>query len=82
MTSDKHPSQERPAPGLVSLASRARYRLLCSMLTTYAYGLAALAVAPALIPVRRPPMWISVGELGLALALLALAFLIAPRGQD
>ena len=81
MTSDKHPSQERPAPGLVSPASRARYRLLCSMLTTYAYGLVAVAMAPTLIPVRQPPTWVTLSELGLAMAFLAMTVFIAPKEQ-
>lgn len=81
MTSDRHPSRERPAPRLVSPASRARYRLLCSMLTTYGYGLVALAVAPAVIPVRQPPIAITLSEIGIALVFLGLAVFIAPKGS-
>jgi hypothetical protein len=78
---------EVPAPGRLgprqSVAiSRARHRLLCSTLTIYAYGLVALAVAPTLIAMPQPPVWITVGEIGLAMGLLALAFYIAPTGES
>jgi hypothetical protein len=81
MTSDKSPSRELPVPGRVSPASRARYRLLCSMLQTYAFGLLALAAAPTLFPVPQPPLWLTVGEIALAMAFLALIFFVAPKGQ-
>jgi hypothetical protein len=81
MTSDNGSSPVQLTPRPTTRASRARYRLLCSMLTTYGYGMVGLAVAPAVIPVRQPPIWISVGELGLAIVFLATAFFIAPRGS-
>jgi hypothetical protein len=82
MMSDKDPSTEPPGPPQPAPASRARYQLLCSMLTTYGYGLVGLAVAPAVIPVRQPPITITLSEIGLALAFLAAASFIAPRVLD
>jgi len=51
-------------------------------MTTYAFGLVAQAVAPYLIPMRQPPIWATLTEIGLALVLLAMAVFIAPKGQD
>jgi len=82
VTSNKAPSPEQPTPRQTALVSPARYRLLVSMLTIYAYGLVALAVAPTLFPVRHPPAWVTVSEIGLAMVFLALAFYIAPSGGD
>jgi hypothetical protein len=81
VTSDKPASPEQPAPRQTSAASRARYRLLHSLLTTYASGLVALAVAPTLFPVRQPTAWTTVSEFWLAIVFLVFAFFIAPRGQ-
>jgi hypothetical protein len=51
------------------------------MLTTYAFGLVALAATQTLWPVRHPPIWITFGEIGLVVVFLAMAFFIAPRGD-
>jgi hypothetical protein len=82
MSSDKNASPQRSGSHLTSPPSRARYRLLCSLLTTYAYGLVGLAVAPTLIPVQQPPVWVTIGELVTSMLLLALAWLIAPRAVE
>lgn len=77
----KNASPMQCAPGQTTPVSRARYRLLCSLLTTYTYGLVVLAMAPALFPVRHPPAWVTVSEIGVAMLFLAMAFFIAPRGE-
>lgn len=79
MTTNKAPSPDQPVPRPCAWMSQARYRLLCSVLTNYAFGLIALAVAPTLFPVRQPPIWATFSEIGLAIVLLSLAFLIVPR---
>lgn len=78
---DKNASPEQPAPCQTASGSRARYRLLCSLLTIYAYGLVALAVASTLFAVRHPPGWVTVSEIVLAMVFRALGFYIAPRGE-
>jgi len=82
MTSNKGDLPDQPLPRQSAPMSQARYRLLCSVLTNYAFGLIALVVAPTLIPVRQSPVWITFGEIGLAMIFLALALLIAPRGEE
>jgi len=82
MTFNQTPSPEQPVPRRTVPLSRARYRLLCSMLTGYAHLLVALAVAPTLFPVRQPPVWEAIGEIVTAMAFLAMAFFVAPCGDD
>ena len=81
MTPAEEMSPKSTAPRPITPASRARYRLLTSMLTTYSFGLVALSVAPMLFPVWQPPAGVTIGELMVAFGLLSVALLIAPRGQ-
>ncbi len=63
-------------------ASRARYALLCSILTNFGYVLAGVSlVQPFFAPVPTPiTMWRIAGFL-IGLALLALALYLVPRGE-
>jgi len=76
VTSNKAPSPEQPAA-----VSPERYKLLISMLKTYAFALVALATAPTLFPVRQPPAWVTISELTIAILFIALAFFIAPKAH-
>jgi hypothetical protein len=82
VTSNKVPSAERPAPHRTGSISRGRRRLLCSMLTNYAHGLVALAVASTVFSAWQQHVWTTFGETAIAIAFLAIAFFIMPSEGD
>ena len=53
------------------------------MLQTYAWGLIGLACLQSALHAHRPvSLWVIAVEMGVALALMALAIWLAPRGEE
>jgi len=80
------PIPEPTAPAVTkkrSHAARARWKLAVSMLQTYAWGLIGLACLQSALHAHRPvSLWVIAVEMGVALALMALAIWLAPRGEE
>jgi hypothetical protein len=52
------------------------------MLTNYAHGLVALAVASTVFSAWQQHVWTTFGETAIAIAFLAIAFFIMPSEGD